>query len=90
MRQFKQLQVGQFLCYAAAGALTGTPFSAHGPGEASLIVLGLSALLAAVGWIGPQIVHELFEINDQLAGRSKEFHAYLRDLASGRAPSDGR
>ncbi len=80
MQQFQQLQVGQLLRYAAAGALASTVFFEHALGVGTLMLLGLAALLMAVGWIGPQIIHELAEINDQLAGRSKEFHAFLRQV----------
>ena len=47
--------------------------------------LGIGLLLAAVAIYGPQVVHELAELNDQLAGRSTEFRSLLNEA---RGPQD--
>lgn len=39
-------------------------------GTQNLILLGVIALIVAVSYFGSIICHELYEINDQLAGRS--------------------
>lgn len=80
MKQWWQLFYGQIACFVAAGLLFGIVVREHGFAASSVPGLGLSLILAVVGWIGPQIVHELAEINDQLAGRSKDLHKFLRDL----------
>ena len=74
---FRRLLIGQWLCYLAAGLLGGAAFREYGFDGSVLAPLALAAVVAAIGWLGPQIVHELAEINDQLAGRSTELHSFL-------------
>jgi len=82
MKQFQQLITGQFLCFFIAGLFVVTAIGEHGLSASVVPSLALSAILAAVAWIGTQIVHELAEINDQLAGRgrSNELHNFLSEL----------
>jgi len=81
MSQFDTLRAGQILCWLIAGALAAVTYSEHGFVASAVPSFALIAILAALGWLGPQIIHELAEINDQLAGRSKELHAFLRQLS---------
>lgn len=46
-------------------------------GIQNLILLGIVAVIVAVAYFGAIICHELYEINDQLAGRSPEFKEWL-------------
>ena len=43
----------------------------------NLILLGIIALIVAVAQFGTIVCHELYEINDQLAGRSPELKEWL-------------
>ena len=52
----------------------------HGFTADSVPSLLLCGILVVVGFLGSHIAHEIAEINDQLAGRSKELHAFLRDI----------
>ena len=47
-------------------------------GTQNLILLGVIALIVAVAYFGVIVCHELYEINDQLSGRSLE-HKELLD-----------
>lgn len=78
MTRFERLVAGQIILLIIAGALAGVSFSEHGFSAAAVSDLALCTLLAVIGWLGPQIVHELAEVNDQLAGRSKELHRFLQ------------
>ena len=80
MSRFNNLLVGQFACFLIAVLLAVITIKEYGFAASGVASLGLAAILAAIGWLGPQIVHELAEINDQLSGRSKELHAFLRGL----------
>ena len=84
MNQFEQLYSGQVICFFLAGALAAWTLIGHGISVSAVPSLAVCAILGAVGWLGPQIVHELSEINDQLAGRSKELHQLLSTLKSPR------
>ena len=43
----------------------------------TLIVLGIIALIVVATYYGSVLCHELYEINDQLAGRSPELKEWL-------------
>lgn len=69
---------GQQLGYAAGGIFIAWSFASYGLTTNVLIPLMFSCLFILITWIGVQVIHELMEINDQLAGRSPEFHRQLR------------
>lgn len=50
----------------------------------NLTLLGIAAIIIAVAHFGAIICHELYEINDQLAGRSPELKEWLRQDSGGR------
>ena len=59
-----------------AGGLSGVAL--FGPWDTeNLIVLGIAALIVAVAYFCAVVCHELYEINDQLAGRSPELQEWL-------------
>ena len=78
MRQYNQLLFGQIVCFTIAGLFA--VLSLRDGFYSAVPSLIACTILAVIGWIGPQIVHELAEINDQLAGRSKEFQGFFNDL----------
>ncbi len=80
MEIFYRLWTGQIICYLITVMLAVTAIKEHGLSASVVPSLGVLAILAAIGWIGPQVVHELAEINDQLAGRSKELHDFFSKL----------
>lgn len=71
------LIVGQLIGFACSGWLAGYALLAHGWSEEVIVPLLLALIAALISWLGPQIVNELTELNDQLAGRSPEFHDRL-------------
>ena len=80
---YQQLYVTQITSYLVGGFLIGwavfTPDwveSLIGPSAITPIALG--AIIMVLATYLPQVVHELAEINDQLAGRSREFHELLK------------
>jgi hypothetical protein len=80
----RMLRHGQQVAYACIGVLGGYSLGLYGWSGPAITPLLLSLIAALLSWVGPQIVHELAEINDQLAGRSPEFHMLL-----GRAQGPG-
>ena len=50
------------------------------------IAVGLGALVIAAAHFGAIVVHELYEINDQLAGRSPEFSKLISGQGTGETP----
>ena len=46
-------------------------------GPQNLILLAISTLVVAIAYFGTIVCHELYEINDQLAGRSPELKKWL-------------
>lgn len=61
----------------AVGGPWGWPAEYITLGTQNLILLGIVALIIAVAYFGSIICHELYEINDQLAGRSPELKKWL-------------
>jgi hypothetical protein len=43
----------------------------------NLALLGFGVIITAIAYYGTVICHELYEINDQLAGRSPELKNWL-------------
>ena len=74
---FEMLLTVQWLGIISASVLAGLSLREYGFGGA-IMPLSLCLTVALISWLVPQIVHELQEINDQLAGRSPEFHAHLK------------
>lgn len=79
---FRQLRRVQFGCWLLAGLFAGSALD-RGAWPASWIhgaevPLLLWLIVSALVYFGGNICHELFEINDQLAGRSVELHEALR------------
>jgi hypothetical protein len=71
---FSNLTTGQMLGYGSAGVLAGASIYAYGIADDAIVPLLLCLIAILLSWIGPQIIHELMELNDQLAGRPLECH----------------
>ena len=50
-------------------------------GTESAVVMLVAVIAVAATFFGSNITHELREVNDQLAGRSPEFHEFLSEQA---------
>ncbi len=72
MRMFQRIQIAQWVGYFFTGFFIGWSLIYLEPADAAIAV-GLGALVMAVSYWVANILHELVEINDQLAGRSPEF-----------------
>ncbi len=85
LKGFRQLTAWQTGLMLFAGVLFG--LALFGPwdwlaryvdlGTQNLILMGIIALIVAVAYFGTVVCHELYEINDQLAGRSPELKEWL-------------
>lgn len=76
LKAFRQLTAWQTGFMLFGGVLLG--MEVFGPwGTQNLILLGIIALIVAVAQFGTTVCHELYEINDQLAGRSPELKEWL-------------
>ena len=69
---FKRIQIGQLGGMFFGGAFIGWAVTNLEQADAAIAV-ALGALVIAVSYWAANILHELVEINDQLAGRSPEF-----------------
>lgn len=84
-KAFRQIYVWRTGLMVVAGILfvlaIGAPWAWYAEyitlGIQNLILLGIVALIIAVAYFGSIICHELYEINDQLAGRSSELKEWL-------------
>ena len=79
-RFFESLIQAQWIGCLGAGALGGLSLYVYGFVGQVIVPLMLSLITILISWLGPQILHELMEINDQLAGRSRELHERLAQL----------
>ena len=85
LKAFRQLRAWRTGLMLFAGGLLGVAVTDSWSGLAeyidlgtqNLILLGIVALIVAVAYFGSIICHELYEINDQLAGRSPELRKRL-------------
>ena len=68
-RQFTDWRTGLM---PFAGVLFESRPWVRGGGSPNTIFLGIIALIVAVAYFGTIVCHELYEINDQRAGRSPE------------------
>lgn len=78
------ISLWQFGLMSCAGGLIGQALlGPHGwlgkfdLGTQNLILLGIVTLVVAIANFGAIICHQLYEINDQLSGRSPEFMEWL-------------
>ncbi len=69
---FKRILIWQLGGFVFGGAFIGWSVGNLEQADAAIAV-GLGALVTAVSYWVANILHELVEINDQLAGRSPEF-----------------
>ena len=76
MKSFRQLTKWQTSFYMFAGILSGLALSSYFK-TSNLILFGIIALIVAATYYGTILCHELYEINDQLAGRSPELKEWL-------------
>ncbi|MEX0590235.1 MAG: hypothetical protein WD207_04025 [Xanthobacteraceae bacterium] len=65
---FGNLMRGQAVGCFASGVFIVASLNVFGVSGNAIVPLSLSAIIMLICWLGPQIVHELMEINDQLAG----------------------
>jgi len=79
LKAFRKLTAWQTGLMLFAGVLLGMEiFGPWGWLETqNVILLGIIALIVAVAQFGTTVCHELYEINDQLAGRSPELKEWL-------------
>ncbi len=78
LNAYRQLNAWQAGLMLFAGVLLGMEvFGPWGLETQNLILLGIIALIVAVAQFGTIVCHELYEINDQLAGRSPELKEWL-------------
>ena len=75
---FHALKVVQSWACFFSVSLGGLALYFYGLSPEAIVPLLLSILVFPVCWWVPQIIHELVEINDQLAGRSPELHEHLK------------
>lgn len=80
---YQQLFASQLISYVVGGFLVGwAAFTPAWMGRlidpSAIAPIALGAIILVLATYLPQVVHELAEINDQLAGRSKEFHELLK------------
>ncbi len=84
---YRQLVASQWIFMGTAGALAAV--AVFGPadwyaeylGRDTVASLGVCFVLGAISYYGSIVVHELAELNDQLAGRSTEFRDFLSELS---------
>lgn len=77
LKTFRQLTRWQTAIYFCAVVIGGLSLNYTGFKE-SLGTLAILLVVVAVNQYIPMLVNELYEINDQLAGRSPEFHEILK------------
>ena len=77
---YQQLVAWKYVFFFLAGALIGVALFGR-PGwmikHINLALLGFGVIITAIAYYGTVICHELYEINDQLAGRSPELKNWL-------------
>ena len=90
LKSFQQLYAWRAGLMLFAGGLlgvtlVGVPWLAEyiDLGIQNLMLMGLIVLIVAVAYFGSIICHELYEINDQLSGRSPELREWLGARANG-------
>jgi hypothetical protein len=71
--------IRQCIGFIGAGYLAGYALFTYGWSGPVIVPLSLSLIAALISWIGPAGLNELMELNDQLAGRSPEFHKRLKE-----------
>ncbi len=88
MYMYYQLLVAQIIMIGGAAALAGLTIDMMGGfNEETILPIVACGILAAVGYFGAVIAHELGEVNDQLAGRRPELRQWVQ---RGRDGQQGR
>ncbi len=77
LKSFRQLTRWQTAIYFCAAMIGGLSINYMGFKE-SLGTLSILLMVAAANQYLPMLINELYEINDQLAGRSPEFQEILK------------